>query len=97
MKALKVVGAIVATLAIAGVIVYFAWLSPPGAAAVCGNVARLTKQETGRELPATLLNECLRQASTAPEFGRAVWVKQLKCMRDARSGEQLEQCHKVRL
>jgi hypothetical protein len=97
MKALKILGAIVGVLALAVAIFWFGWLSPPAAEDVCDNVARIAKDETGVELPAKAKDECVKSASKVPDFGRAVWVKQLKCMRDAKNRDELEACDKVRL
>ncbi len=97
MKALKIIGVILGTIGLAIGVFYFGWLSPPSAEAVCENVSRVMKQETGVELPASERGTCVRRASTPPEFGRAVWVKQLKCMRDAKSSREVDSCSRRRL
>jgi hypothetical protein len=97
MKALKILGAIVAVLGLAVAIFWFGWLSPPDAQDVCDNVARITKDATGVDVPAKAKEECVQSASKAPDFGRAIWVKQLRCMRDAKNHDELQGCDKVRL
>ena len=72
------------------------WLSPPEADAVCGNVARLFKDKTGAILPENERGRCEKQATKAPEFGRGIWVKQLKCMRDAQSYDDLKSCDSIK-
>lgn len=97
MKALKIIGGIIGTIGLAIGVFYFGWLSPPSAQAVCDNVSRIVKAESGADLPATEAASCVRRASTPPEFGRAVWVKQLKCMRDAKSSKEVDACSRRRL
>jgi hypothetical protein len=92
MKALKVLGAILATLVLAVAVVWFAWLSPPSPESVCDNLARLQKKEAGVEMTDKARTQCLESAAKAPEFGRAPWVKRLKCYRDAQSLAELKSC-----
>jgi hypothetical protein len=100
MKALKVIGGIVgglfATLLLAAGIFYVGWLSPPSPESVCDNLARVTKKEAGVALPPPEHAKCLARVAKEPEFGRANWVKQLKCMRDAGSRAELSHCDEVR-
>jgi hypothetical protein len=90
--ALKIVGILVGLLVVAGVGGYLAFLSPPAPEDVCDNVARIAKKESGVDVPAKMKSDCVTSAAKAPEFGRAVWVKKLKCMRDASSSKELDQC-----
>ena len=92
MKALKIIGGIVGTLVLAVAVLYLGWLSPPSGDAVCGNVAKIMKKEVGKEMSDKDRSECVAKAEKEPEFGRAVWVKNLKCMRDAESATQLAAC-----
>jgi hypothetical protein len=55
-------------------------------------VARLTKKEAGVEPGPKERAACIRTATQPPEFGRAIWVTQLKCMRDATSTADLRKC-----
>jgi hypothetical protein len=87
----------VATLVAAVAIFYFGWLSPPSPESVCDNVGRIFKDKTGVEFPTDERQKCEERAGTAPEFGRAVWVKRLKCQRDAGDLKQLEACDDVKL
>jgi hypothetical protein len=94
--ALKILGGIIGTLALAVAVFWFGWLSPPAADDVCNNVGRILEEDSGIAFPAKLREECMQRATKAPEFGRAIWVKQLKCMRDASNKSQLVECDKVK-
>ena len=101
--ALKIFGGILGTLAAGVAIFWFGWLSPPSPESVCDNVVEVTKAEldkAGTQASpddfAELERTCVSRASKAPEFGRGVWVKKLKCMRDASDGRTLEQCDEIR-
>jgi hypothetical protein len=95
--ALKILGAIILTLVAAVAIFYFGWLSPPAADSVCDNVGRIFKEKTGVDYPPDEREKCMQRAEKAPEFGRAVWVKRLECMRDAADFEALQGCDDVTL
>lgn len=102
----KIIAGIVGTLIAAVAIFYFGWLSPPDADAVCDNVERVTaaelekKANTKRKRAKTALGSvrknCERAATTTPKFGRAVWVKRLKCMRDADDMSALDACDEIK-
>ena len=92
MKALKIIGGIILTLALAVGVFWFGWLTPPSADDVCANISQLTKKEKGVELPEAQKQACVRAASTPPKYGRMPWVKELKCMRDAESLAALDAC-----
>ncbi len=101
--ALKIIGGIVVTLVAAVAIFWFGWLSPPSPESVCDNVMKVTKAELakgGATVSDSDLGElektCVSRASKAPEFGRGVWVKKMKCMRDAGDGAALEHCDEIR-
>ncbi len=101
--ALTILAGVLATLVIAVIIFYVGWLSPPSPDSVCDNVERiaLEQRRPGDDPPphATSLplrTECVARATTAPEFGRAVWVKQLECMRDAVDMAGLTRCEDIR-
>jgi hypothetical protein len=104
--ALKIIGGIIGVLAIAVAAFYFGWLHPPAADDVCQNVDRIAKadfeKQTGvnasavSEVTKELHDTCMRRAENAPEFGRAIWVKQLKCMRDASDMSQLKACDEIK-
>ncbi|MBX7082093.1 MAG: hypothetical protein K1X88_22995 [Nannocystaceae bacterium] len=96
MKALKILGFIFGAIGLAIFVFWFGWLRAPAAEDVCDNVAKVMKKETGTEVPDSFKKECVAVYSKAPEFGRVPWVKQLKCIRDAETGAQLEQCEKRR-
>lgn len=92
MKALKIVGAIVATIVAAVAVFYIGWLRPPSPESVCDNVARIMKKEANVEMGEKDRAACIRQMGTPPEFGRVPWVKQLKCIRDADTAKDLDAC-----
>jgi hypothetical protein len=92
MKALKIIGSIVATIALGIIIFYVGWLRAPSAEDVCGNLAALTRKETGAELDAKAREECVRRATHRPEFGVIPWVKRMKCVRDAGTLKELDAC-----
>jgi hypothetical protein len=92
MKALKVIGIILFVLGAAVLVFYLGWLSPPSGDAVCDNLAAVAKKETNFTMPATALAECKKQVSTPPQYGRLPWVKQLKCLRDAKSKAEITAC-----
>lgn len=101
--ALKIIGGIIATLAAAVAIFYFGWLSPPSPESVCENVVKVTKAEvskSGQDVSdadfGELQKACIADAGKAPEFGRGIWVKRLKCMRDADDMSGLEKCDDIR-
>lgn len=93
--ALKILGGIATTVVLAVVVLYLGWLSP-SAESVCDNMTKIIKSETGLDLPQKDRDDCIRRASKAPEFGRAVWVAELKCIRDAKSSKELRQCDEKR-
>src|SRR5262245_5038382 len=102
--ALKIVGGIIGALVAAVAIFYFNWLSPPAAEDVCENVERVAKKEiedkagvkeVSADATKELRDDCMRRASNAPEFGRAIWVKRLKCMRDASDMPALKACDEI--
>jgi hypothetical protein len=45
---------------------------------------------------AEVRKDCERIATREPEFGKAVWVKRLKCMRDAGDIAALKDCDQIR-
>lgn len=94
MKALKVLGYIVGAIGLAIFVFWFGWLRAPAAEDVCENVAKLMKKESGAEMGADFMKECIAVYGKEPEFGRVPWVKQLKCIRDAESMAELEKCEK---
>ena len=101
--ALKVMAGIFATLLAAVAIFYFGWLSPPSPESVCENVVEVSKAELeskggnpSADIVGTLEKECMKAASTPPEFGRGPWVKRLKCMRDAENYAGLQACEEIR-
>ena len=101
--ALKIIGGIIATLIAAVAIFYFGWLSPPSPESVCENVVKVTKAELDKQGASAsdddfkeLEKQCITSASKAPEFGRGVWVKKLKCMRDAPDTTALGKCDDIR-
>ncbi|MGH1341827.1 MAG: hypothetical protein ACRBN8_09765 [Nannocystales bacterium] len=101
--ALKVMGGIFATLIAAIAIFYFGWLSPPSADSVCENVVEVSKAEleskgakATEETLAQLEKGCIAAATKEPEFGKGPWVKRLKCMRDAKNYEVLQECNEIR-
>ena len=94
--ALKILGGVIGSVVLAVIVLYLGWLSPPSAESVCDNMAKIVKNESGVDFPQNGRDDCLRRASNAPEFGRAVWVAELKCIRDAKSSKELEQCGEKR-
>jgi hypothetical protein len=95
MKALKVLGVIFGLLGVLVAVGYFGWLNPPSADDVCGNVSKIVKDKLGT-VPKPVDEECHQSATKAPEFGRAVWVKRLKCRRDASSWDTLKACDDIK-
>ena len=101
--ALKIIGGIIATLVAAVAIFWFGWLSPPSPESVCENVVKVTKAELEKRGAsasdsdfAQLEKQCIASASKEPEFGRGIWVKKLKCMRDADDATALGKCDEIR-
>ena len=93
MKALKILGAIVAMIGLAVVVFYVGWLRAPSAEEVCDNVTAVTKKETGVDMGEKGRSQCIRSAQP-PEFGRIPWVSQMKCLRDAKSLDEIGKCAK---
>jgi hypothetical protein len=93
-KALKILGFIFGAIGLAIFVFWFGWLRAPAADDVCDNVARVLEKEAGAKMPDELRKECVAQYSKAPEFGRVPWVNSLKCIRDADSSKEMEQCEK---
>jgi hypothetical protein len=103
--ALKILGGIILTL-VAGVLVfYYGWLNPPPPEDVCTNIERIAKEEVkkeglgalGDEATKDIKTDCMRRAGTEPiHVGRAVWVKRLKCQRDAGSMAELKACDDIK-
>ena len=91
MKALKILGAIVAMIGLSVVVFYVGWLRAPAPEEVCDNVMSVTKKETGLDLGTKGRADCIRHAQP-PEFGRVPWVRQMKCLRDASSLNELQAC-----
>ncbi len=96
MKALKILGYIFGAIGLAIFVFWFGWLKAPDAKDVCDNVGKVMKKETGAEVPAELMTQCVAEYSKAPEFGRLPWVNRLKCIRDADSMNAIEACEKKR-
>lgn len=94
MKALKILGFIVGAIGLAIFVFWFGWLRAPAAEDVCNNVGVVLKKETGQDMPAEFMKECITRYSKAPEFGRVPWVNRLKCIRDAKSTSEIEACEK---
>jgi hypothetical protein len=94
MKALKIIGGIFGTILVGVTVFYLGWLSPPSPDSVCDNVARIVKKEGGGDFSDKDRQACVAEAGKAPDFGRAVWVKKLKCMRDAQTSVELVACDK---
>ncbi len=92
MKALKIIGAIFATILVAVAIFYVGWMRPPSPESVCDNLARIMKKEANVEMSEKDRASCIRQMGTPPQFGRVPWVKQLKCIRDAETSKDLDAC-----
>ncbi|PRP96233.1 hypothetical protein [Enhygromyxa salina] len=99
MKAMKIIGGILATIVLAIVVFYLGWLRPPAPEKVCDNVEKLTLAELKSQgveatdaMKTELRKTCEKRAGTPPEFGRGPWVKKLKCMRDAETMAALETC-----
>jgi hypothetical protein len=91
MKALKIIGGVLAAIALAVFIFWFVALRAPDAKDVCENVARIMEKESGSKPPASFVEECIKDTKP-PEFGRAPWVKKMKCYRDAETSKDLEAC-----
>ena len=101
--ALKLISGILATLVAAVTIFYFGWLSPPSPESVCENVVKVSRAEleskgatASGEMVQKLKEGCMSAAKEAPEFGKGPWVKRLKCMRDAKDYDALQECENIR-
>ncbi|HWB73487.1 MAG TPA: hypothetical protein VG755_01000 [Nannocystaceae bacterium] len=94
MKALKIIGFIFGAIGLAVFVFWFGWLKAPAAEDVCENVAKVLEKEAGAKMPEELRKECIAQYSREPEFGKVPWVKRLKCIRDAETSKEMEQCEK---
>ena len=90
-----VLGGVVTTIALAVVVFWVGWLTPPDAHEVCDNVDRIIKDEL-RGTPATVRRACMKAANTEPGIGRAIWIKRLKCMRDAADRAGLAACDRIK-
>ena len=93
MKALKILGIIFGTIALAAVVFYVGWLRAPAPEEVCENMFAVAKKETGVALPTQERESCIRRLQP-PEFGRIPYVAQMKCMKNATSAAELKQCGK---
>lgn len=93
-KILIGLGGFIAVLAVAAGIFWIGWLTPPSAEAVCDNLGKIAKQETGVDYPEPLKASCVQSVSTPPKFGRLKWVSRLKCARDAQDIVALKTCDK---
>jgi hypothetical protein len=93
-KALKIIGFIFGAIGLAVFVFWLGWLKAPAAEDVCENVAKVLEKEAGAKMPEELRKECIAQYSREPEFGKVPWVKRLKCIRDAETSKEMEQCEK---
>ncbi len=94
---LGIIGGFIALAVVGGLVVWFTMLSPPAAADVCANVEKVwNKENASVPFPSKAKQECLDRAAKEPEFGRAIWVKNLKCTRDAQTFAEIKECDKIR-
>jgi hypothetical protein len=92
---LKIVGIILAVLALAAGGFWFLMLRAPSAESVCENIAKLMEKETGGAMKQSDAEraKCVERFSNKPEnAGLIPWAKQLKCARDAQSVADLKAC-----
>ena len=96
---LKIIGGILATIAVAALVFYIGWVRAPAPEAVCENVEKLTLAELKAQgiessdaMKAEVRKGCEKWASKRPEFGIVPWVKKLKCARDAGTIAELDAC-----
>ena len=95
MKALKILGSIVALIGFAVLVFWFGWLRAPAPEKVCEHLADLASKESGKEMPAMLMQDCVASLQP-PKFGKIHYVKQMKCLRSAKSSADLPQCERGR-
>ena len=92
---MKIVGIILAVLALGAGGFWFFMLRAPSGESVCENVARLTEKETNGAMKMSDADKakCVERFSKKPEnAGLIPWAKQLKCARDAQSMADLKAC-----
>jgi hypothetical protein len=95
MKALKVLGSIVALIGLAILVFWLGWLRAPAAEGVCEHLADVASKESGADMPAMLMQDCVKSLQP-PKFGKIRYVKKMKCLRSAQSSAEIEQCERRR-
>lgn len=93
MKALKILGGAVGAVVLAVFVFWFGWLRAPAAEDVCNNMATILKKESGVTMEGAELSKCVQRLQP-PEFGRAPWVKKMKCMNNASTMSDLKACER---
>lgn len=100
---IKIIAGVFGALVLVAGGAYCIFLSPPSPESVCDNVVEVTQaklEQSGDPLNDDDLRElrtqCERDAGRAPSSGEAVWVKRLKCMRDADDYAALQSCKEIR-
>ncbi|NUP08032.1 MAG: hypothetical protein HOW73_18455 [Polyangiaceae bacterium] len=91
-KVLIVLGALLGLLGIGVFAFWFVALRAPAPEEVCTNVSEVMKKEVGT-VPKGFQEDCI-QRMQPPEFGRVPYVKQMKCLRDAKSAKDIDACEK---
>jgi hypothetical protein len=89
-KALIVVGSLLGLLGGAVFVFWFGWLRAPAPEEVCTNVSGVMQKELGA-VPKGFEADCVRRMQP-PEFGRVPYVKQMKCLRDAKTSKEIQAC-----
>jgi hypothetical protein len=89
-KVLIVVGALLGLLGVAVFVFWFAVLRAPAPEEVCANVSEVMKKELGTT-PKGFDADCV-QKMQPPEFGKVIYVKRMKCLRDAKTAKDIEAC-----
>lgn len=100
------IGAFILLVAVAGGVFYVGWLMPPSQESVCDNAVPLlieANQKALAELPEALRKEaatkaeeeirkaCM-EATETPEFGLMPFVARMKCMKQAKTIDELKAC-----
>lgn len=94
MKAVKIVGGVVATLALGVGVFWFGWYTAPDAVTVCDNVGKTLQKELGTAVLDETQDACVKRFTKPPRMPgkRIAWVALAKCTRDATSLDQLQSC-----
>ena len=81
-----VFGGLIGALALAAGVFYVGWLRGPSPEEVCAHLAEL-----GEHQHAAAMEACVRDLQP-PRFGKMNYVRQMKCLLDAETRQQISEC-----